>query len=253
MPASTVNVEFFDAIKEQIGSIVNCDDLQELTDQIMTVITDQLNGIASQMESLLPLQGLLELPTDPSEIIGYLGTLVDALISPLIEPFFVYQQQVVAILAVVQEITDLLIQKSTALGGCGGGITIPSLPDVDIDLGGIIGGTPSNPTGNIASQILGFASSLNSTVASITQANNLITQLQQRITDIENAPANIPTLTSDPSSPTNGQAWIKKGFVAPIGTLDFYIGALPILYDADVYDFALSVQTPDGIKRVSMT
>lgn len=253
MAEPLVNPAYFDAIKEQIDTVFDCADLQELTNEVMQAIADQLNGIAAQMGLLLPLQALLQLPTNPNEIIDYLDTLVNALVGPLIEPFFVYQQQVIEIMAQVQEITDLLQYKSSILGGCGGGVLIPSLPNVDINLGGIIGGIATNPTSNISTQLLGFSKNLNSALVSLSSANQTLTLLQNRITTLENTPTKISELTDDPPSPVSGQTWVKKSLSAEAGDLGGFIGILPVIYDADQYQFLLSVQTSGGIKRVEMT
>lgn len=226
MAEPLVNPAYFDAIKEQIDTVFDCADLQELTNEVMQAIADQLNGIAAQMGLLLPLQALLQLPTNPNEIIDYLDTLVNALVGPLIEPFFVYQQQVIEIMVQVQEITDLLQYKSSILGGCGGGVLIPSLPNVDINLGGIVGGKPKTPTSTITSQLAGLTTNLTSAV-------NLLGQIQQRTINLENSAVfNVPELESDPDPSSPTQAWLLR---------------------VSESDYRLSFRTANGIKRVSLS
>lgn len=224
MPA--LNTEFFDAIKEQIDTVFDCADLQELANEIMSAIAAQLEGIAAQMGLLLPLQELLQLPSNPNQIIDYLDTLVNALIGPLVEPFFVYQQQVIEITAQAQEIVDLLEYKSSILGGCNGGISIPVLPTVDLNVGGIISGTPSIPTNTVASQLAGLTSNLTSAV-------NLLNQIQQRTSNLESSAVfSLPELESDPDPSSNTKAWLLR---------------------VSSSDYQLSFMTSNGIKRVSLS
>lgn len=63
----------------------------------------------------------------------------------------------------------------------------------------------------------------------------------------------LPILAADPSSPTNGQVWVKQTIVAPAGTLQGFFGTFPICISADIDTYALSVETPSGIVRTTLS
>ena len=65
-------------------------------------------------------------------------------------------------------------------------------------------------------------------------------------------PVIIPEYGADPVSPQQGEAWVLRGPALIGGNLLYFFGAMPVT-EQEVCAFSLSIQTTEGIKRVSIT
>lgn len=57
----------------------------------------------------------------------------------------------------------------------------------------------------------------------------------------------------DPPSASLGGAWLLKDFSSYDGELETFLGAMPLTYDEDQFDYIFSVQTSQGVRRVRLT
>jgi hypothetical protein len=73
------------------------------------------------------------------------------------------------------------------------------------------------------------------------------------LTDKPSGAVVITEVVVDPSSPNLGDAWLFKTLNVAEGEFTGMFGAMPFTQETDSYSFQLSIQTSEGVKRLSMT
>lgn len=63
----------------------------------------------------------------------------------------------------------------------------------------------------------------------------------------------LPELASDPPTAPQGSAYILRTVENPAGTLQAFVGGMPVVTAADDNKYELSITTSDGIRRLLLS
>lgn len=116
--SSIINTEQIDSIKARVESCKTCEQLQEVTTEVMETIEAEKDAILAQIAKFAPLAALLEIPTDPQEVIDWITGLINDFLKPMLTPATTYQLQLVAMTAAGVELIDAINKKTNEIASC---------------------------------------------------------------------------------------------------------------------------------------
>ena len=70
--SSIINTEQIDSLKARVESCKTCEQLQEVTTSVMETIDAEKDAVVAQIAKLTPIAALVDVPTDPQEVIDWL-------------------------------------------------------------------------------------------------------------------------------------------------------------------------------------
>ena len=105
-------------LKEQLENCSSCAELQEAQAAVMAALNAQLAGIQSQIEKLAPLLTLLELPSDPMQILTWAQKVVNSLVMPALAPYYVYQAKLIEMTTTIAEIQSMIPDLAVKFPDC---------------------------------------------------------------------------------------------------------------------------------------
>ena len=116
--SSIINTEQIDSLKARVESCNTCEQLQEVTTSVMETIDAEKDAILAQIAKLAPLAALLDVPTDPQEVIGWITGFINDFLKPTLTPSATYQLQLAAITAASVDLTDTINKKKNEIASC---------------------------------------------------------------------------------------------------------------------------------------
>ena len=99
-----INLEYFENIIVQINNIGTAEELQALVNQLYAQISLMESTLTAQLDLVLPLELLVEPPTNLSSVINFITAFQNDFIRPLMVPIVSIQAQLVAIPAQMVEV-----------------------------------------------------------------------------------------------------------------------------------------------------
>jgi len=116
--SSIINTEQIDSLKARVESCNTCEQLQEVTTSVMETIEAEKDAILAQIAKFTPLAALLEVPTDPQEVIDWITGLINDFLKPMLTPSTTYQLQLAAITAASVDLIDTINKKKNEIASC---------------------------------------------------------------------------------------------------------------------------------------
>lgn len=116
--SSIINTEQIDSLKARVESCNTCEQLQEVTTEVMETIEAEKDAILAQIAKFAPLAALLEIPTDPQEVIDWITGLINDFLKPMLTPSATYQLQLTAITAASVDLVDTINKKKDEIASC---------------------------------------------------------------------------------------------------------------------------------------
>jgi len=115
---TTINTAYYANVLKQIDEVTSCAHLQATTDIVINDIKKQIDDVNAQIQKLLPIKALLELPTSPDEVVEWIKGLVDSVIKPLVAPTVTYQSQSAALVLTLGQIISKINEKKNDFDNC---------------------------------------------------------------------------------------------------------------------------------------
>lgn len=116
------------ALTAKVNAIPDCGGLQDVTNQIMGDIQQQVDQLRPLIDHYNALIDLKNLPTNPEEVITYLGKLKDTLILPQLQPLITIAQQAISFIQAVEQLTAAIEAKAATITNCS--VTVSFTPPV---------------------------------------------------------------------------------------------------------------------------
>lgn len=116
--SSIINTEQIDSLKARVESCKTCEHLQEVTTSVMETIEAEKDAILAQIAKFTPLAALLEIPTDPQEVIDWITGFINDFLKPMLTPSTTYQLQLAAITAASVDLIDTINKKKNEIASC---------------------------------------------------------------------------------------------------------------------------------------
>lgn len=116
--SSVVNTEQIDSLKARVESCNTCEQLQEVTTSVMETIEAEKDAVLAQIEKLAPIAALIEVPTDPQEVIDWITGFIDDFLKPMLTPSTTYQLQLAAITAASVDLIETINKKKNEIASC---------------------------------------------------------------------------------------------------------------------------------------
>ncbi len=104
--SSIINTEQIDSLKARVESCNTCEQLQEVTTSVIETIEAEKDAVVAQIAKLAPVALLLEVPTDPQEVIDWITGFINDFLTPMLTPSTTYQLQLAAITAASVDLID---------------------------------------------------------------------------------------------------------------------------------------------------
>jgi L-lysine 2,3-aminomutase len=120
-----INIEYYQNLQKRINGCNSCAALQEITTEAMTALAEQQRVIQEQIAAIQPILALLQPPSvNLGAIVTWIKDLITHLITPQIQPYYVYQAQLVQLSAQVAQVMDAINNAKLKFPNCT--ITPPS-------------------------------------------------------------------------------------------------------------------------------
>lgn len=116
--SSVVNTEQIDSLKARVESCNTCEQLQEVTTSVMETIEAEKDAVLAQIEKLAPIAALIEVPTDPQEVIDWITGFINDFLKPMLTPSTTYQLQLTAITAASVDLIETINKKKNEIASC---------------------------------------------------------------------------------------------------------------------------------------
>lgn len=116
--SSIINTEQIDSLKARVESCNTCEQLQEVTTEVMETIEAEKDAVVAQIAKLAPVALLLEVPTDPQEVIDWITGFINDFLKPMLTPSATYQLQLTAITAASVDLVDTINKKKDEIASC---------------------------------------------------------------------------------------------------------------------------------------
>ncbi len=116
--SSIINTEQIDSLKARVESCNTCEQLQEVTTSVIETIEAEKDAVVAQIAKFAPLAALLEIPTDPQEVIDWITGLINDFLKPMLTPSTTYQLQLAAITAASVDLIDTINKKKDEIASC---------------------------------------------------------------------------------------------------------------------------------------
>lgn len=116
--SSVINTEQIDSLKARVESCNTCEQLQEVTTSVMETIEAEKDAVVAQIAKLAPVALLLEVPTDPQEVIDWITGFINDFLKPMLTPSATYQLQLTAITAASVDLIDTINKKKNEIASC---------------------------------------------------------------------------------------------------------------------------------------
>jgi len=116
--SSIINTEQIDSLKARVESCNTCEQLQEVTTEVMETIEAEKDAILAQISKFTPLAALLEIPTDPQKVIDWITGFINDFLKPMLTPSATYQLQLTAITAASVDLIDTINKKKDEIASC---------------------------------------------------------------------------------------------------------------------------------------
>ena len=116
--SSIINTEQIDSLKARVESCNTCEQLQEVTTEVMETIEAEKDAVVAQIAKFTPLAALTEVPTDPQEVIDWITGLINDFLKPMLTPSTTYQLQLAAITAASVDLIDTINKKKNEIASC---------------------------------------------------------------------------------------------------------------------------------------
>ena len=109
-----------------IGQVETCAQLQDIVDRATATFIAQNNSLTAQMALLAPIAGLLTAPTNPSEVITFLGSFITDVLTPQYNAYLKMVTQAATLASDYATLTTAIGNAATRIGG-GCSITVPPI------------------------------------------------------------------------------------------------------------------------------
>ena len=116
--SSIINTEQIDSLKARVESCNTCEQLQEVTTSVMETIDAEKDAILAQIAKLTPIAALVDVPTDPQEVIDWITGFINDFLKPMLTPSATYQLQLTAITAASVDLVDTINKKKDEIASC---------------------------------------------------------------------------------------------------------------------------------------
>ena len=116
--SSIINTEQIDSLKARVESCNTCEQLQEVTTSVMETIEAEKDAVVAQIAKLAPVAALLDVPTDPQEVIDWITGFINDFLKPMLTPSTTYQLQLAAITAASVDLIDTINKKKNEIASC---------------------------------------------------------------------------------------------------------------------------------------
>ena len=116
--SSIINTEQIDSLKARVESCNTCEQLQEVTTDVMETIEAEKDAVVAQIAKLAPVALLPEVPTDPQEDIDWITGFINDFLKPMLTPSATYQLQLTAITAASVDLVDTINKKKDEIASC---------------------------------------------------------------------------------------------------------------------------------------
>ena len=116
--SSIINTEQIDSLKARVESCNTCEQLQEVTTSVMETIDAEKDAILAQIAKLTPIAALVDVPTDPQEVIDWITGFINDFLKPMLTPSATYQLQLTAITAASVDLVDTINKKTNEIASC---------------------------------------------------------------------------------------------------------------------------------------
>ena len=116
--SSIINTEQIDSLKARVESCNTCEQLQEVTTSVIETIEAEKDAVVAQIAKLAPVALLLEVPTDPQEVIDWITGFINDFLKPMLTPSATYQLQLAAITAASVDLVDTINKKKDEIASC---------------------------------------------------------------------------------------------------------------------------------------
>ena len=116
--SSVVNTEQIDSLKARVESCNTCEQLQEVTTSVMETIEAEKDAVLAQIDKLAPIAALIEVPTDPQEVIDWITGFINDFLKPMLTPSTTYQLQLAAITAASVDLIETINKKKNEIASC---------------------------------------------------------------------------------------------------------------------------------------
>lgn len=116
--SSIINTEQIDSLKARVESCNTCEQLQEVTTSVMETIEAEKDAVLAQIEKLAPIAALIEVPTDPQEVIDWITGFINDFLKPMLTPSTTYQLQLTAITAASVDLIETINKKKNEIASC---------------------------------------------------------------------------------------------------------------------------------------
>lgn len=130
------NTAHIDALVDRINAAQQCDQLQDMVDDVMGTIQAQLDAIGEQLQALQPLLDLLKLPTTLQEIIAWIKKFATAMVAPYVAAYYKLVAQLAAVIAAIAKLEAAIQKAASRLTTCSISVPpltkppLPQLPDL---------------------------------------------------------------------------------------------------------------------------
>ncbi len=116
--SSLVDTQWFDNAIAQAVRINVCAELQAFANEVMASIQANVSAVEGQIENLLPLKALLDLPTDLPSVLTWIEKLVAAQIQPGYNAYLNYVEQLAQLVAKIGQLTAAIAAAAARIGSC---------------------------------------------------------------------------------------------------------------------------------------
>lgn len=122
--SSIINTSQYESMTKRIESVNSCEQLQQVSADIMASLNAETAAITAQVAKLQALADLLTAPTNPEAVITWIKDLIDNLIAPLAKPAITYPTQTAARVVAITDLIDAINKKASEFQECS--ITLPT-------------------------------------------------------------------------------------------------------------------------------
>lgn len=120
-----LNTSYFTALTKRAKSINTCSELQDLVSDALASIKAQEEAIQAQLATVTPMLALLNIPTSPNAVVGWVGNYINTMLVPQLKPAISYALQVPELALQVAELTSALKAAAASIPSCS--VDIPGL------------------------------------------------------------------------------------------------------------------------------
>lgn len=113
-----VNTAYFTGLTDQVNAAQSCSELQVVAAKALAASRTALTSAEAQLALVTPMLALLTAPTNPTEVITYIQTLISAYLTPQLSSSVTLTAQIAAATAAIASLESAIQSKAGSFPNC---------------------------------------------------------------------------------------------------------------------------------------